>query len=51
MVNIKEMARMEMIKEMIKEMIFERDDKAVYRKGFNDKVEKNKTKDLGSRFL
>lgn len=30
---------------------FERDDKAVYRKGFNDKVERNKTKDLGSRFL
>lgn len=47
MVNIKEMARMEMIKEMIlKEMI-----RLFIEKGFNDKVERNKTKDLGSRFL
>ena len=29
----------------------ERNDKAVYRKGFNDKVESNKAKVLESRFL
>ena len=31
--------------------VCERDDKAIYRKGFNDKVKRNKAKVLGSRFL
>lgn len=30
---------------------FERNNKPIYRKGINDKVERNKAKVLGSRFL
>lgn len=30
---------------------FERNNKAIYRKGFNDKVKRNNDKVLGSRFL
>lgn len=48
---IKEMMRMKTMKRMIKEIVLKKDDKAVYRKGFNDKVERNKAKDLESRFL